>query len=136
MPSAVLSALELAQLQSDNQDHMNDTCDIMTRSDTLNNYGEPVPTWTAAYLSVPCGFEFSPFKFRARETGMPGMETSEILVRARLPIAYYDTVSQNDRLRLTHRFGVALNTSETYEVQGFTERGPSGLVVNLQRVEP
>lgn len=136
MPSAVLSALELSQLQSDNEDHMNDLCNIVTRSDTLNDYGEPIPTWTTAVEEAKCGFEFSPFKFRARETGQPGAETSEILVRARLPMTYYDTVSQNDRLVLTHRFGAELTTAETYEVQGFLERGPSGLVVNLQRVEP
>lgn len=136
MANAALSTLELAQLQRDNQDHMMDKCNIVTRSDTLNDYGEPIPTWTTAVTGAKCGFEFSPFKFRAREVGMPGAETSEILVRARLPIAYYDTVDQNDRLVLTHRFGVLLTSSETYEIQGFSERGPSGLVVNLQRIEP
>jgi hypothetical protein len=38
-------------------------------------------------------------------------------------------------VRLTKRYDVALTTPETYEIQGFSERGPSGLILNLQRVE-
>ena len=136
MPSAVLSSLELSQLQSDNEDHMNDLCNIMARSDTVDDYGQPVGAWTAEYSDVPCSFEFSPFKFRARETSFPGEETSEILVRARLPLSYYDNISQEKRLRLTKRFGATLTTAEDYEIQGFPERQAFGITVNLQRIEP
>ena len=129
-----LSALEIAQMQLDNVAHMPDTAVLMTRVNALDSYGQPIATWTDA-ATVPCGFEFSPYKFRAREMGLPGEETSEILVRARVSIDYYDVVSQSSRVRLTKRYDVALTTPETYEIQGFSERGPSGLILNLQRVE-
>jgi head-tail adaptor len=133
MPSAVLSASELSQLQSDNEDHMNDLCDIMGRTDSVDGYGQPIASWSAEYSDVPCSFEFSPFKFRSRETG-PGAETSEILVRARLPLSYYDDVTQEKRLHLTRRGAVTV--SEDYEVQGFPEMQFFGITVNLKRVEP
>ena len=130
------STLELAQLKADNEGHLMDECTILTRSDALDAAGQPIPSWAEAATAVPCGFGFSPFKFRSREISVAGAEeTSEILVRARISLDYFDTISQNDRLKLTKRFGSTYTTPETYEVQGFLERGPSGLVVNLKRVE-
>jgi len=136
MARNALSAKELAQIQIDNEDHLNDVCYIMKRTDTQDGYGQPIAAWSAEYEDVPCSFEFSPFKFRARETGFPGAETSEILVRARLPLSYYDNISQEKRLRLISRFGSTLTTPEDYEIQGFAERQAWGIMVNLQRVEP
>lgn len=136
MASASLSARELAQLQLDNEAHMNDLCTIRARANTQDSYGQPVGTWSDETTSVPCSFEFSPFKFRARETGVPGAETSEILVRARLPLSYYNTLTKEKRLRLTHRFGVQLTVAEDYEIQGFPERQAFGVTVNLKRMQP
>ncbi len=135
MSSKALSTLELSQMQSDNEDHMMDTADIYTRTDTLDSYGQPVPTWTKGD-TISCGFGFSPFKFRSRELSTYGAEeTSEILVRARVPLSYQNTLTTNDRLRLTHLKGVALTPAQDYDVQGFLETGPSAVVVNLKRVE-
>ena len=118
---------------------MTDTCTIHTRANVLSDSGQPVPSWTVLATGVSCGFEFSPFKFRSREITIVGggEETSEILVRCRLPLSYYDTVDTNDRIILTDRFGDEnYPAPETYEVQGFLERGPAGLIVNLKRVVP
>ena len=135
MSRASLSTLELAQMQADNEDHMMDTSVIYTRADTLDSYGQPVPAWTEGD-TIPCGFGFSPFKFRSRELNIYGAEeTSEILVRARVPLDYQDTLTTNDRLRLTHLKGVELTTAQDYDIQGFLETGPSAAVVNLKRVE-
>lgn len=136
MASSALSAKELAQLQLDNRAHMNDICIIRKRTDTIDGYGQPIAVWSSEYTSVPCSFEFSPFKFRSREISTVGAETAEILVRARLPLTYYDAISQEKRLRLTHRFGTELTTAEDYEIQGFPERQAFGITVNLLRVEP
>ena len=117
---------------------MGDTCEIHTRSNTLSSSGQPVASWTTLATGVSCGFEFSPFKFRSRElTNLGGgEETSEILVRCRLPVAYYDDINADDRIILTDRFSDGdYPASETYEIQGFLERGPAGLIVNLKRVE-
>jgi hypothetical protein len=100
----------------------------------LNAVGEAQVTWTDGD-TIPCGLEFSPFKFRSRELLGEGQDVGEILVRCRVPMKYYDTIQKEDRIRITKRHGVALTTAETYTVQGFAERGPSALVLNLKRVE-
>lgn len=130
-----LSASEIAQMKADNQGHMMDTAQIKNRSDTLNDRGQPVPAWTTTATSS-CGFEFSPFKFRGREVGTPGEETAEIYVRARFPKAQEGNISVSSRIVLTHRYGTALDTPQTYEVHGYPEVGPSGLILNLRRTQP
>ncbi len=132
-----LSTRQLSVMRNSYGNRLQDTCDIHTRANTRDASGQPIATWTATYTDVACGFEFSPFKFRSREVVGAGEETAEILVRARLPLSYYDTVNTNDRIILTDRFGDDnYPADETYEIQGFLERGPAGLVVNLKRVEP
>lgn len=133
--NAALSTLELGQMQADNESYMMDTAIIYTRTDTQDAYGQPIPTWTVG-ATISCGFGFSPFKFRSRELDIYGAEeTSEILVRARVPLEYLDTLTTNDRLHLTHQKGVALTTAQVFDIQGFSEPGPSANVVNLKRVE-
>lgn len=114
---------------------MTDRCTIQTRGNARSTVGEMVPTFTSAATDVPCAFEFSPFKFRAREFADVGVETSEILVRARISNDYLNTISQDDRIVLTKRYGTALTEPETYEVQGFAEHSASGMILNLRRVE-
>lgn len=115
---------------------MADRCTLSVRSNTTAASGQPVASWSSYATNVPCGFEFSPFKFRSREIVGAGEETAEILVRCRLPVTYYDAIDTNDRIILTARFGETYTTPETYEIQGFLERGPTGLIVNLKRIQP
>jgi len=116
--------------------HMPDLCTIRRRTNTLDNAGQPIASWSDDYTSVPCGFETSPFKFRAREIVAGGEGTSEILVRARMADDYYDLVDQEDRIVLTKRHGRTLATPEVYEIQGFEELGAAGMILNLKRVTP
>ena len=135
MPNT-LSTAQILQMRKLYDDTLPDLCDIMSRTDAASVSGQPVGSYAASYSDVPCGFENSPFKFRSREIVAGGEGTSEILVRARLPMKYYDYINQDDRLRLTKRFGDTYATPETYEIQGFAERGPAGIILNLKRVEP
>lgn len=130
-----LSTSQLDIMNVSSEDRMMDTAVIMNRTDTRDDVGQPIPAW-ADGTTISCGFAFSPFKFRSRELGTLGAEeSSEILVRARVSLDYQDEIVESSRLRLTYRYGVALTTPQTYEVQGFNEIGPSAMVVNLKRVE-
>jgi hypothetical protein len=133
--NANLSTLELQYMQSFNEDHMMDTCVIMTGTTTVSTAGGAVHTWTTN-STIDCGWGQSPYKFRSRELSSYGAEeSSEILVRVRVSLDYADSIDTNDRLRLTHLKGVALTTPEDYDVQGFNEPNPAGIVVNVKRVE-
>lgn len=130
-----LSSRQRSVLKSVFNDHMDDKCTIQIRSDVQQGDGSYVATFTSTYTNVPCNFEFSPFKFRAREFADLGQETGEILVRCRLPAEYLSLVALNDRIVLTHRYQEALDQQETYDIQGFTEHSVAGNVLNLRRVE-
>ena len=135
--TAGLSRRQLLVMRDTYGDLMHDKCTIHTRSNVVAASGQPVASWTVLATDVPCGFEFSPFKFRSREIIGAGDEVSEILVRCRLPLSYYDDIDQSDRIILTDRFDDAdYPAPETYEIQGFPERGPAGLIINLKRVSP
>lgn len=138
--AAGLSARQKLVMRDVYGDLMHDRCSLQVHSVAQDaDSGEAVASWSIIATNVPCGFEFSPFKFRSRELTVPtgGLETSEILVRCRLPIEYYDDLDQNDRIILTDRFGDGdYPAPETYEIQGFLERGPAGLIANLKRIEP
>jgi hypothetical protein len=131
-----INTKQLSAIRDRYNDLLPDECTLRIRTDAQDSAGQPVASWSDDYTAVPCGFETSPFKFRAREIVAGGEGTSEILVRARLPIAYYTLIRQDDRIVLTKRHGDTLSTPEVYEIQGFLERGPFGLVANLKRVEP
>lgn len=114
---------------------MQDTAVIMNPTYTQDAMNQPVQTWVDG-STIVCGFGFSPFKFRSRELSTFGAdESSEILVRARVSLDYQSEISPDSRLRLTHRYGVAVTPEQEYQVQGFSEVGPDSMIVNLKRVE-
>lgn len=119
---------QLASMQAKQKEMMQDTCRIQTYADGVTNeYGKPTPKWTEREIDIPCGVSFS-----NRQWESQGTEESLIERVIRLPM---DTIiSQKDRVRVTHRFGVALTSPEVYEVLGEAIRGASGLRVNVRRV--
>ena len=131
-----LSTPQITQMRSAYDNAMHDRCTLKVRTNSAATSGQPVGSFATLATGVLCGFETSPFKFRAREIVAGGEGTSEMLVRARLPISYYTSIDQEDRIILTSRAGDTLVEEETYEIQGFLERGPAGLIANLKRVEP
>lgn len=123
------SSEELSRMQSTQEDAMQDTCVLLTRSEaSTDEYNLPVVEWTESDpISCGLGFE-SP----DREEGMDLAEVAMAEPKLRLPI---DTdITNVDRVRMTYRFGVALDTALTFELVGNPTRGPSGLVVQLKAV--
>jgi hypothetical protein len=68
------------------------------------------------------------------ENRRPDLTAERINVTVRLPIT--TTIKATDHVKITHRFGVALSTAQIYEVIGEIRRGPSGLQVDLQEINP
>ncbi|MCA9968527.1 MAG: hypothetical protein KC423_29985 [Anaerolineales bacterium] len=122
------STTDLAAMRATQEDHMMDTCVHVIYSSTQDLHGQPVPSW-ADGDTLACGVKMDP----GIEIQV-GAQTVRVDVALRLPLAAYNDINQADRFRITHRFGVALTTAETYEVIGLPHRGPSGLVLNCKRV--
>lgn len=115
-------------MQSNNAGAMFDTCVIQVYSSTLDDYGGSVDTYTDG-SAIACGLEMTP----ANETRRVDMNIERIDGTLRLPIA--TSVKATDRVKITHRFGVAV-TNLVFEVVGSVRRGPSGLQVDLQAINP
>lgn len=123
---------ELERMQGTQVQAMQDVCVILEHVDGVTDeYGMPVPVWIEGPVTE-CGYDGR----RHLEAGVPaGTPTTQVEMtdgRLRLPI---DTrIEITDRVRLTHRFGVMLATPIMYELTGEPRRGPSGLVVDVQKV--
>jgi head-tail adaptor len=130
-----LPTKRLAIMQKINKDRMQHTAVIMNATVAQDAMNQPIKTWVDG-STIDCGFGFSPFKFRSRELSTYGAdESSEMLVRARVPLAYQSEITTASRLRLTAGPAGPVIPPQVYEVQGFNEVGPAGMVVNLKIVE-
>lgn len=106
---------------------MQDICQLGARSaGAADDFGVPAEVYTYGQ-SLYCGYrELSPRELQ----GMT--EVARFDGELRLPV---DTaIDDIDRVRITHRYGVALATPRVYELAGDARRGPSGLVVQLVEV--
>ncbi len=119
-----LRIVELTRLRATQAGHMMDTCLRLVYSAATDAYGLPTATYTPAATSLACGLNESPSREMMNQ--VPGVEAA-----LRLPAA--TTLDVRDRIRLTHRFGVAV-TAVDYEIAGLPRLGSSGLVVPLKRV--
>jgi len=122
------SAAELAGLQATQVDSLMDTCLVQTWSgSSADSYGQLVETWTDGD-ALACGY----YPKGGRE--VPGPDAAPIVTDATVRLPLDTTVDRRDRIKLTHRFGVELDTAEVFEIVQEPRRGPSGLQLDLRRV--
>lgn len=132
MAGFVNSAM-LAAMQRDAVSSMNDTCELVAHgTGAVDAYGKPVSTYTVIGTSK-CGVEHAN---AIGEGGRPSealgkTEVPRMTRQLRLPLTA--DVNHLARVRVTHRYGVALVTPELYEVVGLPQRGPSGFVAEIHR---
>ena len=119
---------ELSGMQDTAEESMMDACTLgVWSSGSADAYGQRVETWTPG-SPFACGFNPK----GGREVA--GAEATPILTDAsvRLPIA--TVLNRKDQITITHRFGVALSPTQTFEIVGEPRRGPSGLQLDLRKV--
>jgi len=127
MTMTSFSTLELTAMQETQDSAMMDLCDLLTlfQTDRVDEYGHPVMEWITRE-KVICGLDM-------RESGeVRNAEANLWDARLRLPIN--TLIGRVDRVVITQRFGVMLDTPLLYQVEGEAERGPSGLVLRLRNV--
>lgn len=125
----VFATGELAGMQATAEQSMMDTCVIQTWSSTTDDdWGQREETWTDG-SAIACGFN----PRGGRE--VPGPSSEPLLTDATVRLPIDTTVGRNDRVKITHRFGVALAVPLVFDVVQEPRRGPSGLQLDLRRVE-
>lgn len=107
---------------------MQDTCVVLTYASVAKDlHGRPQASWTAN-TPTKCGFDPKP-------GGAEAMGTAQLpLYDASLRLPLSTVVDHLDRVRVSHRFGVAEVAPITYEIVGQPRQGPSGLVLRLKRI--
>jgi len=124
---STLSTVELTQMRADQAGYFNDTCVIQTHSSTQNAVNEPVSSW-ADGSAISCGFEMTGGDERQQADGTLLVVDGVV----RVPIG--TTVTELDRVKITKQHGSTLGTALVFSVAGKPKRGPSALVIDLQRV--
>lgn len=109
---------------------MMDTCRVLSYSSSPDLWGQPQPTYTPG-PAIPCGYE-PVGGVGQKEIRLDEKTLATITATLRLPIT--TAITQRDRIEITHRHGEALSPTVTLEVIGSIRRGPSGLLIDVNRV--
>jgi len=121
----VLRAQELARMRASQADLYHDTCRVLQWTAAgIGNWGPMAQPSYPAQSASSCGFKPGSVK-EVMDNGQVVMQTPQL----RLPIG--TTVTERDRIEITHRYGAELDTPEVYAITGI-RRGPSGLVLDLE----
>lgn len=121
---------EIAALQDAQESFMQDSCQIGARTSTQDSLGELVDAFTYGQ-ATPCGFKMDGGLQRNEFRTVDGAVVYAD-AEARLPVG--TTVSADDKVKITARFGVTLAAALVYEVMGEPLIGPSGIVCYLRAV--
>lgn len=122
------NAAELAGLRTAQEGAMQDTGNVETYSESINSYGEAVPSFAHA-ADIACGLDMHPGSINLE----PNKTTVVYDAIVRLPIN--TTVKMTDNFRVTKRFGETLATALIFNIVGTIQRGPSGIRLLLQKVD-
>jgi hypothetical protein len=117
---------ELARMQLTQDDAMQDKCTHLVYTIVTNKYGLPSESWVEGDTLI-CGLDIMVKPEAMGESDVPMLDA-----KLRLPLNSF--ISAQDRIEITHRFGVQLDISEKYEIVSNPDRGPSGLVLDLIKV--
>lgn len=98
-----LSTAELAQLRSDAEDYLPDTCTLQTVAKTSDGMGGWTEVWSDTYTSVTC--RLAPEQTAQTE----GMTAAQIAAITRWVLTIHHDQAIDETMRVVH-------DSETYEV--------------------
>lgn len=126
-----LSPVELQRMASTQVNAMHDRCVVLgyAEEEPEDGYGKPIPIYVD-YAEVDCGYTPGQSPRQSPREVMGTTDVSMTLPRFRLPLE--TVIGPKDRIKLTSRFGVALDRPIYHEVVGTPLRGPSALVVNTR----
>jgi len=131
---------ELAELQKTQNEAMQDRARVLHyMPGDVDAYGMPGAATWVDIGETKCGVEYSKPNFEAvlsQGAAATQVATSKLVIRLPLPTPNTPKVGKLDRIKPISRFGVPLSSEEQkiFEVKGEWRRGPSGLLVEIERV--
>jgi head-tail adaptor len=124
---ALIDANDLTAMRAVYGDSLHDTCRLKPRTVTTATDGQEIEDWPDGVI-VACGFQPT----AGAEQRRADMTILAYDARLRLPLG--TAITYLDQVRITHRYGAALATPLTFQVEGDPQQGPTGLVCLLKRV--
>lgn len=129
---SLIDSQDLAMMRADQTDALWDTCVVQTQSVTVDTYGQGIETFTDG-TAIACRFVPSSGREIKEITRPDGTIT---IIRALLRLPRGTTVTPNDRIKITKRFGETLTTALVYGVAGVAvEVHGTCLTVDLMDVD-
>ena len=129
MTMSAFSTSELTLMRETQDSSMQDTCYIQAFVSGSSAFGGESNTWPADGGSMKCGLDMRPGSERNRAHDTIVQYDATI----RLPIA--QVPDERDHLKVTKRFGETLGTALVFEIVGPIQQGPSGIRLQLKRIE-
>ncbi|HHY54109.1 MAG TPA: hypothetical protein GYA08_01605 [Chloroflexi bacterium] len=126
----MLTAAELASMQSTQAAAMMDACKLLAPMAVDGDFGQESISYTAG-SEIPCGFEPGT---AARGGSVAGLVV-ELSARLRLRLSDGAAVTPDHRIEVTKRLGTTLSPTEVYQVVGWPKRGATCFVVEVRRVQ-
>jgi hypothetical protein len=121
---------ELAAMQTAQEAHMFDACQVGTVGTTQDAVGELVPGAPSYGAEQACGFHMVSGTWSAEyRTG----DGTIVKADAKLRLAHDAAITVTSVVKVTKRYGTAI-TPLVYEVVGVPAAGPTGTVVYLRAV--
>jgi len=124
--TSVLASHHLTDIRADAVKTLWDTCVIQVLTTARDDLGQPIKTYTDG-SAISCGV----YLRSASDVSAAFGTAAQVDATLRLPLT--TTLTKDDRVKVTHRQGIALTTAEIFEVVGEPRRGLSLLVADLKR---
>jgi len=107
---------------------MMDTCTLRVWTPTVDSYGTEIAGWTST-TGIACGLDVSPAPREIRRADGTITSVDAVL---RLSMADGASLTAEDSIIVTQRNGE--NVSLSYGLAGPVQRGPTGIVAQLQEI--
>lgn len=124
----MFSQADLAAMQDVQESHMGHTCVLQTLIGTTDVYGQPGTVFIEGQ-PMQCGLEWTSTQRAAAGRG----PVLEIDARLRLPLGAGAVVNPQQRVKVTHLYGLELVQPWVFTVVGQPQVGPSCVVLELKR---
>ena len=121
------TANDLTAMREAQDSHMLDTGNVQTVTLTVDSFGQQVESYPTNETAIACGLDMRPGSERH------GIEKVVIEYDATVRLPIGTTVTEDDRFRVTKRFGETLTTALTFDIISPIQRGPSGIRLMLRK---
>lgn len=128
-----LTANELNRMRMTQNDAMPDTCDILKRSTSSNEWGNQDRAWVISQSNIPCGLEWDNQKAQSGEA-VGEAEASVKRATLRLSTGQYTKISNADRVQIRELNNEMLATPLSFEVIEQPRIGDTGMLVRIRIV--